>query len=318
MEGLTSKLVSRLRKLGVCTRVEEVRTSDKIEALRAARRLGADLLVLIEAEAWPRYRLSDRTGWYIPNIGLWFLLGLPSWWVPDCIYEVRWAADFRLHSVPSGRRLTDGVRSMRSEKALSVAERGWTWRAFLTPPAYYKGPDEGVALLELADNLLVNEVITLVQNVPLGDEAVSIYIASARGDIASARGNREAESGDFTLPLGITVRSDRELERFAVELDDQRIPELDYNRLTMPEPVRTGESPRGAEVFEYSFVLTERDLALFVRKEEHYVRVLARPRSVETTARLASSESWSTSRTVMLTRPRLGEGLVGYRPSPKR
>lgn len=90
---------------------------------QAAER-GADLVL----ETRIRRRVASYlggNGLYVPNLLLWFMAWVPSWWVRDEDYALDLEVEATLRSVHSGMHLYSGVHRIREEERLNDFERGW-------------------------------------------------------------------------------------------------------------------------------------------------------------------------------------------------
>jgi hypothetical protein len=253
-------------------------------ALEEAERRGADLLIVVEPSAPPRFRFSHRNGWFVPNLFLWFFAGFPSFWVRDRVYEVSWDVTFALHAMASGRALPATLNRLAAERSLSLAEQGWTAKALYTPPGFHEGPEAGRSLAPEVEGWLAGQLVAF-----LGREAESpslpfpLHIA-----IASPRNLSAHPSGAVMLEL--TIESPAPLERLRVELDGEPLEGLDLDPLSMLAPAARPGPDQGLYRYEITAPLEPSPGA-------HRLRVLAleaRPQA----ERGVQRRRWSASQTI--------------------
>jgi hypothetical protein len=250
-----------------------------------AEAAGDDLVVHVEQAAGPpTYAFTHRTGWFLPNTLLWFGLGFPSFWVRDRVYEVRWDVKLRVRSAPAHAELPEvHAYSLREERALHLAERGWTAHVLYTPPGLYEGPDTPAVLAGVVERWLVRQLAAFIK-AESGALPFDVRIAIASPGNLTALSARDAA-------LRLCIESPTVLERIRIELDGAVLWEKDP--LTMVRATKGPDAPGGTGGFIY-----ERHIPLDVSPGEHEVRVLARRRHENTVPVSGSAPTWSATRTV--------------------
>ncbi len=299
---LARTIRTELERRRVCTEVDVVdEAASRSDASSASASPAgkddspADLLLTIEAPSPPTYAFSRRTGWFLPNTLLWFFAGFPSFWVADRVYGIHWDVRFRLGSIPGRRELRDVPHPLHDERALNVAERGWTAQVLYTPPGLYEGPDTARVLASQVESWLAGQLAAFVKG-----EAASLPFDV---DIEIESPVNLALVGPAGLELRARIRSPAVLERLRVELDGEAIFERDAltmmkaSRSPRPGGGSSGESGGGSGRYEYAL-----KLPLDATGGEHRLRVLAL-RSGEAGPGAAAgaggaSVDWSASSTV--------------------
>jgi hypothetical protein len=167
---LARTIHAEFERLRVCTEVDVVEdaasrggASPAGAPPAGADEAPADLLLTLEAPSPPTYAFSHRTGWFLPNTLLWFFAGFPSFWVADRVYGIHWDVRFRLGSIPAHRELRDVPHPLHDERALNVAERGWTAQVLYTPPGLYDGPNTARVLAPQVESWLAGQLATFVK-----------------------------------------------------------------------------------------------------------------------------------------------------------
>ncbi|MCZ6690260.1 MAG: caspase family protein [Planctomycetota bacterium] len=104
------------------------------DAMGRAAGEGADLLLEIRI----RKRLTSflgGNGLYVPNLFVWFMAWIPSWWVRDETYSLDIVADVKLRSVHSGAIIHSETHRVKWEQDLDDFERGWQFLGIFRVPA---------------------------------------------------------------------------------------------------------------------------------------------------------------------------------------
>ena len=205
----------------LCTQIllPEAEDQDMKAALAAARRDGADLFLHVESFEPPRYSFSHGNAWFLPNTVLWFILGFPSFWVRDSVYEIEWRGRFNLRSVPemvTGMELAPLAHKdfeLKEPFDLNLSERGFDSKAWYTPPAFYEGPKTNQTLTPRAEALLARKLLDF-----LTDENTSF---SADGEVNIEIGAPENLSpvrvGETRIKVSISSQTPLRLVRFEVD-----------------------------------------------------------------------------------------------------
>jgi hypothetical protein len=87
--------------------------------------MGADFLVTIDVT---RHDISykGRTGWFYPNLGIWFFTWVGAWWVPDEIFQGQAVVDVDVTDARTKKSLFRESFSAEAVRHLNDFERGWT------------------------------------------------------------------------------------------------------------------------------------------------------------------------------------------------
>ncbi|MBI4603838.1 MAG: hypothetical protein HY721_17930 [Planctomycetes bacterium] len=276
-----------------CTEVRIVHAATAEEEggadARGAWARDVDVEIEFKSRGAPAYAFAGRSAWFIPNTVLWFLIGFPSFWVPDRIYRVRWQGAFQVRYPPARRELPEAKDSLEEDCSLHILERGWTPRALYTPPGLHEGPETAAALAPLVERWLVRELGRLLARV---DEALPLDVAIS---ILHPANLGVVPPGGVVLRCSIAASTP--LEHVRLELDGRSVWEREQVNM-----VRATREPRGGDGVGYEYAI---ELPLDLGAGEHRLRVLAL-RSGEGAVQGAAPR-WSASRTI---RFRVGSGTL--------
>lgn len=131
---LQAALVTSLQKQGPFQEIGLLPLAGgKGKALGRAAEDGADLLL----ETRIRRRVASylgSNGLYLPNLFLWVMAWVPSWWVKDETFALEIEVDVDLRSVHSGRSVYSGLHRVKSEEDLNDFQRGWQFLGIFRVP----------------------------------------------------------------------------------------------------------------------------------------------------------------------------------------
>jgi hypothetical protein len=293
-DRLAKSIESEFRDLRVSTDVRVVTraeagsppgSSDEMEGIDA----NADLLLEIEPAGPPAFGYAYRNGWFLPNTFLWFLLGFPSFWIADRVYDVRWDVTLKV-SRACARGQPQTVRlSLETERALSLSDQGWTATALYTPPGFYEGPQVSRSLTHLVEGWLVEELVGFLKS-ESGKPGVLALLSDVEIRIESPENLSMVSPGEAVLSASIA--SSTLLERLRIEVDGE--PVLERSPLNMLKASRRvfARSPE-AGAFEYKV-----RLPIHGSPGEHSVRVFALRSGEPAVPGLEHGRAWSVSRSI--------------------
>ncbi len=258
-DRLRGALQEAIGGIGACTRLRVIQASGET-AWKVASEGDADLLVEVVPRGLPEYRFRRRNHWFIPNTLLWFMVGFPSFWLPDRVYSIDWGVAFRASHVPSeGSENTfeTGLYALERERALHLASRGWKAPALYTPPGFYEGPDTPRALAPDVEQWLVEQARAYLEfEVPRLPFSVDISIQSPE-NLATF-----SPAADAGPRLEAEITTPTPLQRLRVLVDNKTLLSL--------SPYDMIESARDRGRHRYRL---ERDL--HVDPGPHEIRILA-------------------------------------------
>ena len=139
-QEMRKRFLSALETSGIFMEVRELPLrpgAEYSEMLQTAYDKDFDLLVDFEIKRCC-VSFEGNTGWYIPNLGLWFYLMVPSWWVRDETYKLEMEVEARFHSVHSERQVHRATFKVAQTRNLDDFQRGWSLFGIFTVPGSLK------------------------------------------------------------------------------------------------------------------------------------------------------------------------------------
>lgn len=128
---LQRELVKWLDVAAVSSVVRAAQAPDSASAIREAWKAGDDLLLELDLSLSTTY--LGHNGWYIPNIGLWIMWLVPSWFVATEEYSLNLSGEVSLRSVDSGRVVHVRPLEVEVEGTFGEFDRGWQPFGFIYP-----------------------------------------------------------------------------------------------------------------------------------------------------------------------------------------
>lgn len=128
---LQSSLVRWLEVAEVSSAVRAAQAPETASAIREAWAAGDDLLLELDLRLTTTF--EGHNGWYVPNIGLWIMWLVPSWFVATEEYSLQLRGQVSLRSVDSGRVVLTRPIEVGVSGTFGEFDRGWQPLGFIYP-----------------------------------------------------------------------------------------------------------------------------------------------------------------------------------------
>lgn len=286
-EAVSERIVEELRGFDAWETVELLGGdgASGLDALiEGARGRGCDLLLLARCNSEPRVLRSGHTGWFVPNLVFWFIMGPPSWWVRDLRHRVEWTVTWEIYRTGNGEKVDDVELTLNDDWTSSLVDRGWSLLAFLVPPSLTRTDPGYEPIRSALSDWLALETAKSLKEMPLDAPGVRIRLEDARV-------SREGEV--LRQGLRLVIESKDPLEAWRMDLD-HAVGWRGEGGLELRRP----EVARAEWRYSYTIDLTEEPISLSP-DSSHRIRILARVEpSAASTGR--DGESWDLSQTWIL------------------
>jgi len=135
-EGLRSALAEVLSQAHIFEETKQLDAASAEnfgESMKTAWDENFDILVRTKIKKC-RVSFEGNTGWYIPNLGLWFYLMVPSWWIRDETYKLEMDVSVEYYSVHTEELIHKADISVSEKRNLDDFQRGWSLFGIFTVP----------------------------------------------------------------------------------------------------------------------------------------------------------------------------------------
>jgi hypothetical protein len=167
LELLRERFAKALGSIGLFKQVEKLSLrpdANLAEMLQVAWDENYDLLLDIELKCYT-VSFEGCTGWYVPNLVLWFCTWAPSWWVRDETYKLEMEFEANFYSVHSDKLVHSETFKVKETRNLDDFQRGWKLLGVLTVPSSLKASNWKRIHKRLAPSVMRKAEIALAENV---------------------------------------------------------------------------------------------------------------------------------------------------------
>ena len=154
---------------------------------------------------------EGNTGWYIPNLGLWFYLMVPSWWVRDETYKLEMEIEARFHSVHSERQVHRATFKVAQTRNLDDFQRGWSLFGIFTVPGSLKESNWKKIYEKLQPQVAREAEIALLEN------TLTEFMQAA-----GTQEFRSAMEKTLAVVVGLSSYKDRNIPNLQYAAEDAR------------------------------------------------------------------------------------------------
>jgi hypothetical protein len=100
------------------------------EIVKTGEGLDSDFLVFVRASNH-RVKYHGRNRWWIPNLVVWFLVLVPSWWVPDETFAAELTVEVSVTETRTGKIVFSKEINASAIRHLNDLDRGWSLLAIV-------------------------------------------------------------------------------------------------------------------------------------------------------------------------------------------
>ncbi len=167
LELLRERFAKALGSIGLFKQVEKLSLrpdANLAEMLQVAWDENYDLLLDFDLKCYT-VSFEGCTGWYVPNLALWFCTWAPSWWVRDETYKLEMEFEVNFYSVHSDKLVHSETFKVKETRNLDDFQRGWKLLGVLTVPSSLKESNWKQIHKRLGPSVMRKAEIALAENV---------------------------------------------------------------------------------------------------------------------------------------------------------